>query len=217
MNLYTGKEQANIEGHNTVVNNNIGEVVITSRQNIGWIFINVLCWLTVIGGIILWILTIEKRNHFRRMQLEINNAASNIDVQLQKRSSTLIKLVDSVKNYATFEKEILTKVTELRSGNNKSVNETNQELDTISKAINISVEQYPDLKTDKLVQTLMQESSYIEKEIAAQRRLYNQYATSFNQEIWIFPWMVIASKAKMETVVLFEASIEAKKDIAINF
>lgn len=217
MNLYTGKEIANPSGHDTIVNNNIGKVIVTDYQKAGWFFINVLCWLTIIGGFILWILTIRKRNHFRKMQLEINNAAANIDVQLQKRSATLIKLVDSVKNYVNFEKGILTKITELRAGTRRSANQTNQELDNISRTIDISVENYPNLKTDGLVQTLMQESAYIEKEIAAQRRLYNQYVTSFNQEIWIFPWMVIAAKSNMETVMLFEASFEAKKDINIEF
>lgn len=218
MNLYSGTAPANPTGHQTVVNNNIGPAKASSGQKTGWIILQVLAWLTIIGGIILLVLSIKKNNSFQRQQLEINNSASNIDVQLQKRSETLIKLVDSVKGHVNFEKETLTKITALRGGvNNGSVTENNQQVADIARSINISVEQYPNLQASESIQKLMQESAYIEKEIAAQRRLYNQNVTSFNQEIWVFPWIVIANNKNLSTIELFAASEESKKDVKIDF
>lgn len=216
MNLYTGK-QTQSEANNPTVNNKIGKVKCTSGQRHGYMCFYLL-WLTIIGGIIFLILSIGKKNHFLKLQLEVNNLASNIDVQLEKRSATLIKLLDAVKGHVKFEKETMTKITALRSQTNElSAVEKNNLITDVARTINVNVENYPNLKANESIQRLMSESSFIEKEIAANRRLYNEYATQFNVEIFLFPWCVLAEKMQLETISLFAASEAAKQDIKIEF
>ncbi|MGL4948313.1 MAG: LemA family protein, partial [Mycoplasma sp.] len=171
-----------------------------------------------IPRLIILILEVKKKNYFNRQQIEINNSASNIDVQLQKRSDTLIKLLDAVKGHTKFEKETLTKITQMRSGmSDLDVNEKNKLISDISRNININVENYPELKASQSIQKLMTESAYIEKEIAANRRLYNSNVTRFNQDIFVYPWSVTAEKLHLSAIPLFSASEEAKKDIKLEF
>ncbi|MGL4950524.1 MAG: LemA family protein [Mycoplasma sp.] len=219
MNLYSGHEQTNPKGHDTVVNNNIGPVVCTSKQRNSFLVWQILGWvLGLIGGIILLIWSVKKKNYFNKQQIEINNSASNIDVQLQKRSETLIKLLDSVKGHTKFEKETLTKITQMRSGmSNMDANEKSKIISDVSRSININVENYPELKASQSIQKLMTESAYIEKEIAANRRLYNSNVTRFNQDIFVFPSCIIAEKSKLSAVPLFAANEEAKKDVKLDF
>lgn len=215
--LYSGHEQIDSKGHETSVNNNIGPVKCTSKQKNGYKLFHLL-WLTIIGGIIFFIVAVTKTNYFRRQQIEINNSASNIEVQLQKRSDTLIKLLDATKGYMDFEKETLSKVTAMRAGMpNSDVNEKNNIISEVARGININVERYPDLKSNESINRLMTESAYIEKEIAANRRLYNQNVTTFNQEIFTFPWCVLAEKHDLSAIPLFSATEESKKDIKLSF
>lgn len=218
MNLYTGNEPRTPEGHATVVNNRIGNVRCTKGQRFGYKMFYLL-WLTIIGGIVFFTSAIQKKNHFKKVQLEINNLASNIDIQLEKRSATLIKLLDAAKGHVNFEKETMTQVAAFRGGATKGMTTTekNDFVNSLARNINISVEKYPDLKAGDSIQRLMTESAYIEKEIAANRRLYNQHVTSFNTEIFMFPWCVLAEDMGLSAVSLFIASDDAKKDVRLVF
>ncbi|MGL4951794.1 MAG: LemA family protein [Mycoplasma sp.] len=218
MNIYSGHEKPNQQGHNVVVNNNIGPVVCSSKQRISYTILMILCWLTIIGGIIFLVWSVKKKNSFNKQQIEVNNSASNIDVQLQKRSETLLKLIDIVKSHSKFEKETLTMITKMRSGmNDLDISEKNRLVSEVSRNLNVNVENYPELKTSESVSKLMTESAYIEKEIAANRRVYNSNVTRFNQEIFVFPSNVIAEKSKLSAIPLFAASEESKKDIKLTF
>lgn len=216
-NIYSGYEQTDSKGHETLVNNNIGKVICSKKQKLGYKLFYLL-WLTIIGGIIFLVVSINKTNQFKRQQIEINNSASNIEVQLQKRSDTLIKLLDATKGYMEFEKDTLKKITAIRTGlPNTNVNEKNNIISEVARGININVERYPDLKSDEAINKLMTESAYIEKEIAANRRLYNQNVTTFNQEIFTFPWCVLAERNNLSTIPLFSASEDSKKDTKLSF
>ncbi|WPL40540.1 LemA family protein [Malacoplasma iowae] len=179
----------------------------------------------LVFGFILWpiLLFVTWPNKFNKMQMEINNSASVIDVNLQKRKDTLVKLFDETKAHLKFEKETMIKVTELRSMKNASTLEDfngaskmNGLMESISRDINVSFEAYPNLKSSQIVAELMSSSQYIETEIAASRRLYNQNVTAFNSEIFAFPKMMKAKSMKLHTLPLFSASTEAKKDVDMS-
>lgn len=218
MNLYTGNEPRTPEGHATVVNNKIGNVRCTTGQRFGYKMFYLL-WLTIIGGIVFFVSAVQKKNYFKKTQIEINNLASNIDIQLEKRSATLIKLLDATKGHVNFERETMTQIAGLRSGATRDMStaEKNDFVNSLARNINISVEKYPDLKAAESIQRLMSESAYIEKEIAANRRLYNQHVTTFNTEIFMFPWCVLAEDMNLSAITLFIASDEAKKDVRLIF
>lgn len=210
--LYSGKEQS--KKHDINVNNNLGRVTVSTGAKIGfWTMIVILA--IPLGASIFWL--VSRKNTLNRMQIKINEAASNIDVQLQKRFDTLIKLVDSVKNHVKFNKEIFSNIASLRSGNTNNVIEKSSALDNLSRSINFTMEAYPQLGADDSVNKLMNEVSMIERELSASRRLYNANVTSFNQLIYTFPTSVIAAKNNYEGVPLFAVDDEVKKDIKIEF
>jgi LemA protein len=94
-------------------------------------------------------------------------------------------LVDATQTSIKFEKGLLTDITSLRNVNhfNPSDAKTVSKLDSTSRGILATFENYPNLKTTDTIRDLMQSADYIEREIAASRRLYNATALNFNQEI----------------------------------
>lgn len=209
--LYTGKEEKNIEGHEINVNNNMGPVTVTKGQKVLFYFV---CIITL--GLFL-ILKLTKRNTLNRMQMKINESASGIDVQLQKRFDTLNKLVQAASSQAKFDKETLETISAYRSGANKDMSSKNQAVDKIQAGINMAFEAYPTLGADDAFKKMMNESTMIEKEIAASRRLYNSNVTSFNSIIYTFPTNVIISKEGYTAIPLFSASDVSKKDVNLKF
>lgn len=196
-------------GFNPGVNNDIGKPTTSLGQKIGFTFLNIITIFSF--GII-------KKNKLNTMLNKINSSASGIDIQLQKRSDTLIKLLDSVKGSMKFEKETLEKIAELRSS---SINDSNRnvmqgKMDSIQRSFNMQVEQYPDLKSVSLVKDMMSSSEMIEREVAAARRLYNSDVNKFNTSIHNFPTNVVACKNNMSSISLFAASEESKKDISLK-
>ncbi|MGZ9413689.1 LemA family protein [Mycoplasma sp. 480] len=159
-----------------------------------------------------------KRNGFLRQQNEINEAAGTIETQLAKRSDTLIKLVDQVKSHKNFEQSILTDVTKLRNMT-KSIDNASQveglTNSVLGRLIAVS-ENYPDLKTSALYGELMEQTSYLEREIAAARRLYNSKVNTFNTSILVFPATVISSSLHLETYPLFQASAQQRQDVSMK-
>jgi LemA protein len=146
----------------------------------------VLCLVTL--GLF-FIYKITKKNWFNRKQISINTAASNIDVQLIKRKDTLVKLVDATKSSVKFEKSLLTDVTRLRGINGTKNSNEISDLDAkVSGAFGrliATMENYPKLQSTETIQSLMQTADYCEREIAANRRVYNAEVNEFNQTLFV--------------------------------
>lgn len=216
--LYNSKEITETKENHPKVNNNLKPVQSSKGEKFLYYFIIVFASLTIIGipFVILWVIRIK--NELQSMQLKINESASGIHIQLQKRFDTLTKLVDTVKGQVEFEKSTLETITSLRSGiSNLGINEANQKIDEIHKNINLAFESYPNLGTNISFQKLMNEVSIIEREISATRRLYNSNVTLFNQRIYTFPANIFASKRQYIGVELFQASEISQQDVKINF
>ncbi len=216
--LYSGKEQAT-KGHDPRVNNELGPVKVSVGAKIGF-------WTIMFFGSFFFLASvwwmISRKNTLNKMQIKINESASGIDVQLQKRFDTLTKLVDSVKNHVKFNSEVFANIAALRSGNqnsksSKELATKSKMIDSLARSINFSMEAYPQLGADNSVAKLMNEITMIEREIASSRRLYNSYVTSFNQLIYTFPTSVIAAGKKYEGVPLFATEEEYRKDVKIDF
>lgn len=209
------------QGFNPNVDNTAFEAQANGKDKFLWWTLFILSWLTIIGGIVLTVLWYKWGNQLRREQIEVNEAASGIDVNLTKRRETLIKLLEQTKAYIKFEKSTLEDVTKLRSFGpiNNDINKANELqgiMDNVAKGINISVENYPDLKSSNVVLELMSASQYIETEIAASRRLYNLKVSSFNQSIASFPKSVKAKSLKCHSLPMFIASEIQKQDVDMS-
>ncbi|QZX48870.1 LemA family protein [Mycoplasma sp. E35C] len=206
-------------------NPNVDNTTFSSQASSGdvglWWFLYILSWLTIIGGIILTVKWYQWGNSFNRQQVEVNQAASAIDVNLTKRKDMLIKLLEETKGYMKFEKETMENITKLRSMTNAGTditkaNENQKIIDTLSRDIRINFENYPNLKSSSVVAELMSSSQYVETEIASSRRLYNSKVTIYNQDLTVFPRSVKAKKMRLISLPMFIASEEQKQDVKMD-
>ena len=162
------------------------------------------------------ILHVVYLNKFRKTMVQINETASGIDVQLQKRRDTLLKLVDATKSGMKYERETLAAITKLRNYNQADRQNNMKLLDQVIPNILAVAENYPNLKAETLIQDLMDQAAYLEKEIAASRRLYNSTVTLFNQTVFTWPTNVIAASRKYHTYEMFLAAPESRADVSLK-
>lgn len=157
--------------------------------------------------------------------VEINNivkeAFSTMDVFLKKRWDLLPNLVEVVKGYAEYEKDVINQATALRTttyqnmsmDNKISINE--QLTKTISEIIAVS-ESYPDLKANQNFLELSRELTKIEDEIANSRKYYNGSVRIFNTKIQVFPNNILAKLFRFKTANMFEANEDEKNNVKID-
>ena len=163
----------------------------------------------VVVAIFLLIL-ISLYNGLIRKKNEVDNAFGGIDVQLKKRYDLIPNLIATVKQYMTHEKELLTKVTELRSkavegnlSNEEKVDVDNQITHAV-KGIMVAVENYPDLKASDNFLNLQRTMNEVESQISAARRAYNAAVTDFNNGIQTFPGNMMAGMMGLTSKTVFE-------------
>lgn len=148
-------------------------------------------------------------NGLIRRRNEVDNAFGGMDVQLKKRYDLIPNLVSTVKQYASHEKELLTKVTEMRAqatsgelSNEEKVALDNQ-ISSGMKSIMVAVENYPDLKANENFMNLQRTLNEVESQISAARRTYNAVITMYNNGIQTFPRNIIAGRMKMQHKEVF--------------
>ena len=202
--------QSKPEGFNPSVDNNIHEVTVTGGQK----FAYVCCWIFTIGLFGIW--HYKKRNNLNEKQIEVNTAASNIDIALTKRRDTLIKLLEQQKSYYTYESDVQTTITKLRSVDTKNFSKANEVMDNVENQIKMTFENYPDLKANQMLQNLMSASEVLESEIAAARRVYNMKVENFNSIIYNFPTNCVAKEMGLHNFTLFAASSVQKQDVDMS-
>ena len=181
----------------------------------GWIILAIVVIL-VIAVIVIYNSLVAKRQN-------VKNAWSQIDVQLQRRFDLIPNLIETVKGYMTHEKEVLEKVTFLRSSwaeantvAEKSV--LDNELSSALKTILAVSENYPDLKANQSFADLQEELRTTENKISFSRQFYNDTVTIYNTKLETFPSNVIASMFGFKEETLFEAeSDEARKNVKVSF
>ena len=148
----------------------------------------------------------------------VQEAWSSIDVMLKKRYDLIPNLVETVKGYATHERETLDSVTQARTmaKNAGSV----QEKEAAEKNLNQAMmnlfavaEQYPDLKANTNFQQLQNELSSLESDIEKSRRYYNGTVRENNTLVESFPSNIIANMYKFEKAPFFELQNTAEREV----
>ncbi|MBO1125369.1 LemA family protein [Enterococcus faecalis] len=142
-------------------------------------------------------------NQLVRLQQWVNEAWSQIDVQLQRRNDLIPNLVETVKGYTEYEKNTLVDVVKLRnqlSSLIESKNTTKEEIIKVSDQLGLSLksiialsENYPDLKASTNYSKLQEELTNTENKIAYSRQLYNSSAANYNIKLKTFPSNVVAN------------------------
>ena len=181
-------------------------------------------WIIILVIIVLIALYIAAAyNGLVSLKQRVNNAWSQIDVQLQRRFDLIPNLVDTVKGYMAHEAGTLEKVTELRTSwaNAKTTDEkidiSNQLSGTLKTIMAVS-ESYPDLKANQSFLSLQADLKDTEEKVAFSRQFYNDTVTMFNTRIETFPTNIIANMFKFTSATLFAVdSEEAKKAVKVDF
>lgn len=170
--------------------------------------------IVIIAAIIINNQIIAKKN-------QVAQAFGSIEIYLKKRFDLIPNLVAMLNKYLAHEKEIMLKITELRSKAEKAIEpqekiDASNELTKVMSGLNVNVENYPDLKADKQFTNIKFELSDIEDQISAARRAYNAAVTSFNNTIQMFPASIVASMRNDKAQLLLEIPKADQKEININ-
>lgn len=180
-------------------------------------------WIILVIVVLIVIAIISMYNGLVSARVKVDNAWSQIDVQLQRRFDLIPNLVETVKGYMGHEEGVLTKVTELRTSwaNAKSVSEKaelDNELSGTLKTIMAVSENYPDLKANQNFSELQEELRSTENKISYSRQFYNDAVTMYNTRLETFPSNLVASVFNFKAETLFEAeSAEARKNVKVDF
>ena len=155
-------------------------------------------------------------------KLRVNEALSQIDVQLKRRTDLIPNLVEAVKGYAKHEKQLFEEVTKQRASlvSAKSVEEkakANNQLTETFKSIFAVAEAYPALRASENFMQLQEEVSDTENKIAYSRQFYNSNVLDYNTKLVIFPNVLIAGMLGFKPAEFFAATEEEKKAVKVSF
>lgn len=151
-----------------------------------------------------------------------DEAWSGIDVQLKRRSDVVPNLVETVKGYASHEKEVFTRVTEARAaiGKSQSVAERAESENMLSGALKTLfavAEGYPELKANANFLQLQEQLASLENDIQMSRRYYNGAARDYNIAISTFPSVLVARQFDYQKADFFEAAEEERARPDVSF
>lgn len=156
-------------------------------------------------------------NRFIRLRAQVDEAWSDIDVQLKRRYDLIPNLVETVKGYATHEQTVLMDVTNART---KAMGATTpgehaaaeNMLSSTLKSLFAVAENYPDLKANTNFLELQRELSDTENKIQASRRFYNGTARDLNTAVQSFPGNLVAGMFRFTIREYFELEEPAARE-----
>jgi LemA protein len=179
--------------------------------------------LIVVGLIVLLVIwVIALYNGLVKMRNRIEAAWAQIDVQLKRRYDLIPNLVETVKGYASHERETLENVTAARNMamNAEGPAATAQAENVLTgalKSLFAVAEAYPDLKANQNFLQLQEELTSTEDRVAYSRQFYNDMVQSYNTKIQQFPAVVIAGAFKFTEREYFEADDESRGPVKVEF
>lgn len=171
--------------------------------------------LIILALIIFWL--IGTFNSLVSLKNRAREAWADIDVQLKRRYDLIPNLVETVKGYASQEREVFEKVSEARSRamGAKSLKERGEAENVLSntlKTLFAVAESYPDLKASVNFLELQRELTDTEDKIQAARRFYNGNVRDLNIRIESFPVNLIVSTLGFQKMELFEIAEAAERE-----
>lgn len=161
-------------------------------------------------------------NSLVTMDESVKAAWAQVENQLQRRYDLIPNYVETVKGYATHEKELFVKVTEARSrvAGAKSIPDKIQANNGLAGALSrllVVVERYPDLKANTNFLRLQDELAGTENRIAVERRRYNETVKAFNIQIRRFPTNLFAGMFGFEKATFYEVPKERQEAPKVKF
>ena len=163
--------------------------------------------LVVLAALVLWGVSVY--NRIIQLENRYQNAWSQIDVQLKRRVDLVPNLVETVKGYASHERQLFEEVARSREAmiNAKGVNESAEAANMMSAALGrllAVAEAYPELKANQNFAMLQEELSSIENKIAYARQFYNDAVLQYNNAIETVPGNFFAGPMGKKEAVFLE-------------
>lgn len=176
--------------------------------------------LIIIGIIAAWLIGVY--NGLIKSRNRVDEAWADIDVQLKRRYDLIPNLLETVKGYASHEKETFQKVTEARSMamQAETVGEKAKAENMLSetlKSLFAVAESYPDLKASTNFMQLQDELVDTENKIQASRRFYNGNVRDFNTKIQVFPTNIVAGMLGFKKYEFFEIDESEREAPQVKF
>ena len=179
-------------------------------------------WIVLGVVVVLVLYVIAAYNGLVRLRNRIDNAWSQIDVQLRRRYDLIPNLVETVKGYAAHERETFDSVTKARTeaigaqGVAQQAQAENQ-ITTALKSLFAVAEAYPELKANQNFLALQEELTATEGRIAYARQFYNDEVLKLNTRIQSFPTNVLANSFGFHQREYFEADDTSRGPVSVQF
>lgn len=172
--------------------------------------------------LILYFLLASPYNRLVSQEEQVNQAGANVEVQLNRRLDLIPNLVETVKGYASHERETLEAVVKARqqavsAGNLPQKLEANQALSSALSRLLVVVERYPELKASQNFRALQDQLEGTENRISVARTRYNQAVKQYNTSIRTFPTVFLAKMMGFEAKKLFTAPEAANQAPKVKF
>jgi LemA protein len=179
-------------------------------------------WIVLLIVVIVLLWLILSYNGLVQLRNRAQEAWSDIDVQLKRRYDLIPNLVETVKGYATHEREVFENVTKARSQAMQAVGTAKagaeNQLSQTLKSLFAVAENYPQLKANENFLSLQNELTDTEDKIQAARRFYNGMVRDLNTKIQSLPSNLIASTFNFKPMDFFgDLSDAERQPVAVKF
>jgi LemA protein len=182
-------------------------------------------WVVVIAialAVLIGLLLVAMYNRLVRLRNRVANAWSQVDVQLRRRYDLIPNLVETVKGYASHERETFEEVTQARTRAQQAgtVEEQGQAENVLTAAIGrlfAVAEAYPELRASENFQQLQSQLEETEDKIRVARQVYNDTVLSYNNAIQTFPGVVLAGPFNFEKREFFETDVTQREAPQVEF
>jgi len=205
--------------HGTVLFSGISMVSWCERRHQeafmgAWIFIG------IIVALVLFV--IAAYNRLVTLRNRIENAWAQIDVQLRRRYDLIPNLIETVRGYATHEREVFERVTEARAkaiaaGSVAQQAQAENMLTQALRSLFAVAEAYPQLRANENFVKLQEELSQTESKIAFSRQFYNDTVLQYDNARESFPTNIIAVRAGFGPKEYFEAEPASREPVKVTF
>ena len=170
----------------------------------------------IIALVLIWV--ISSYNRLIRLNVSVDEAFAQIEVQLKRRADLIPNLVETVKGYASHEKSTLDAVVAARAKATSAttigdVAAADGQLTTALRGLLAVTENYPDLKASANFLALQEELSTTENKVSFARQFYNDNVRSLNQAVKTFPSSFFAGMAKVAIRAFYEIENPADRNV----
>jgi LemA protein len=181
-----------------------------------------MAWIVLAVIVLLGIFLIAMYNSLVQLRVRSESAWSDIDVQLKRRHDLIPNLVETVKGYATHEKDTFENIAKFRSMAMQATGPVAQaaaenQLTGALKSLFAVAENYPQLQASQEFTQLQNSLNEIEDAIQNARRYYNAVVRDLNTKIQSFPTNILAGMFGFQQKQFFEAAAADREPVAVKF